>query len=128
MNKITTITRITSKVLDKYRNSIPRRAFIDAMEQVVAEAITSGEKQLGAPVPGIEILKRPDATAGELADLISGACPPFPTASARCTATSRAAAPAGWPGSLRASRPAARRWRTDGCIHEKDRDPPRLHQ
>jgi len=48
------------------------------LEQVAAEAITSGEKQLGAPVPGIEILKRPDATAGELADLISGACPPFP--------------------------------------------------
>lgn len=78
MNKINTITRITSRVLDKYRNLIPRKAFIDAMEQVAAEAITSGEKQLGAPVPGIEILKRPDATAGELADLISGACPPFP--------------------------------------------------
>ena len=70
MSKIATITRITSRVLDKYRNSIPRKAFIDA--------ITSGEKQLGAPAPGIEILKRPDATAGELADLISGACPPFP--------------------------------------------------
>ena len=78
MSKISTITRITSRVLDKYRNSIPRKAFIDAMEQVAAEAITSGEKQLGAPVPGIEILKRPDAIAGELADLISGACPPFP--------------------------------------------------
>lgn len=70
MSKIATITRITSRVLDKYRNSIPRKAFIDAMEQVAAEAITSGEKQLGAPAPGIEILKRPDATAGELADLI----------------------------------------------------------
>ena len=41
MNKIATITRITSRVLDKYRNSIPRKAFIDAMEQVAAEAITS---------------------------------------------------------------------------------------
>lgn len=78
MSKISTITRITSTVLDKYRNSIPRKAFIDAMERVAAEAITSGETQLGTPVPGIELLKRSDATAGELADLISGACPPFP--------------------------------------------------
>lgn len=51
MSKIATITRITSRVLDKYRNSIPRKAFIDAMEQVAAEAITSGEKQLGGSGP-----------------------------------------------------------------------------
>lgn len=31
MSKIATITRITSRVLDKYRNSIPRKAFIDAI-------------------------------------------------------------------------------------------------
>lgn len=95
MSKISTITRITSTVLDKYRNSIPRKAFIDAMERVAAEAITSGETQLGTPVPGIELLKRPDATAGELA---VAPARPSPRASARCAATSRAAAPAGWRG------------------------------
>lgn len=78
MNKINTLTRITSDVLGKYRNSIPRKAFVTAMENVAAEVLTSGEKQMAGPVPGIEILKRMDTTAGEMADLISGCCPPFP--------------------------------------------------
>lgn len=77
MNKIHTITRITSEVLDKYRNSIPRKAFTRAMERVTEEALTSGEIQPGHAQPGLEIIKQPGATAGELADLLSGSCPPY---------------------------------------------------
>lgn len=77
MNKINTITRITSETLDKYRNSIPRKAFTRAMERIAEEVITIGERQTAGPIPGIEILKRPDITAGEMADLISGCCPPY---------------------------------------------------
>lgn len=39
MSKIDNITGITSRVLDRYRNSIPRKAFTQAIEDVVAEAI-----------------------------------------------------------------------------------------
>ena len=34
MNKSNMILQITSEVLDRYRNSIPRKAFIEAMEHV----------------------------------------------------------------------------------------------
>ena len=60
MNKIDTITRITAKVLDKYRNSIPRKAFIDAMDRVKEEAIEASTetwireriyKKLNAHIP-----------------------------------------------------------------------------
>jgi len=78
MSKINIITRITSETLDKYRNSIPRKAFTRAMERIAEEVITSGERQTAGPIPGIEIIKRPDITTGELADLLSGCCPPFP--------------------------------------------------
>lgn len=77
MNKIDHITVITARTLDKYRNSIPRKAFIDAMDAVKEEVITESTVNVGAPVPGLQLIKRMDATAGELADMISGACPPF---------------------------------------------------
>lgn len=77
MNKIDTITNITSKVLGKYRNSIPRKAFIDAMDLVKETVIESAKIPTGEPVPGLQIVKSPYATAGELADLLSGSCPPF---------------------------------------------------
>ena len=84
MNKIDTITRITAKVLDKYRNSIPRKAFIDAMDRVKEEAIEASTVNVGQPVPGIELIKRPDITAGELADMLHGSCPPFSTSCSVC--------------------------------------------
>ena len=57
MNKSNTILQITSEVLDRYRNSISRKAFIQAMERV------------------IELVEC-------LAQLLSGACPPFQQAKA----------------------------------------------
>lgn len=77
MSKINTITRITSEVLDKYRSSIPRKAFIRAMERIAEEVVTIGEIQPTTACPGIEIIKHPRATAEDLADYISGACPPY---------------------------------------------------
>ena len=35
MNKANTILQITSEVLDRYRNSITRKAFTQAMERVI---------------------------------------------------------------------------------------------
>lgn len=84
MNKIDTITHITAKILDKYRDSIPRKAFIDAMDRVKEEAIEASTVNVGKPVPGIELIKRPDITAGELADMLHGACPPFSTSCSVC--------------------------------------------
>lgn len=77
MNKTNDVTRIMSETLDKYRNAIPRKAFIRAMERVVEDVLAPTTCKIGAPVPGIQIVKRPDVTAGELAELLSGACPPF---------------------------------------------------
>lgn len=77
MSKTTDITRIMSETLDKYRNSIPRKAFIRAMERAAETVLAPTTCKIGAPVPGIQIIKSPDATAGELAELLSGACPPF---------------------------------------------------
>ncbi len=77
MNKIDTITQIEAKVLDKYRNSIPRKAFIEAIELIKDSAIESAKVPEGEPVPGLQIIKSPYATAGELSELLSGSCPPF---------------------------------------------------
>ncbi len=77
MNKVDTITGITSRVLEKYRNSIPRKAFIDAMDLVKETVIESAKIPTGDPVPGITIIKNPDTAAEQLADLLSGCCPPF---------------------------------------------------
>ena len=77
MSKINDITAITSRTLDRYRNSIPRKAFIEAMEAVAAEVVGQSETAPANTAPGIQIIKQPDVTAGELADLLSGCCPPF---------------------------------------------------
>ena len=77
MSKVDNVTHIMSQVLDRYRNSIPRKAFIDAMEKVIAEVIESPAVPDGEPVPGLQIVKSPYATAGDLAELLSGSCPPF---------------------------------------------------
>lgn len=77
MSKVDTVMRIMSKELDRYRNSIPRKAFTRAMERVIEEVVTQSETAPSHPAPGIQIIKQPDITAGELADLLSGCCPPF---------------------------------------------------
>ncbi len=77
MNKTTEIARIMGNTLDKYRNSIPRKAFVEAMERVIEVVLAPTTCKIGAPVPGIQIIKSPDTTAGELAEMLSGACPPF---------------------------------------------------
>lgn len=68
--------RISKECLDHYRDSIPRKAFIEAMEQIAGK-VPDRAPAPGISCPGIEIIKRPDITAGELADLLSGCCPPF---------------------------------------------------
>lgn len=90
MNKIETITQIEAKVLDKYRNSIPRKAFIEAIELIKDAAIESAVVPNGEPVPGLQIIKSQYATAGELAELLSGSCPPFAESAGpvSCSATS----------------------------------------
>ena len=42
MNKSNTILQITSEVLDRYRNSISRKAFIQAMERVIELVLCLG--------------------------------------------------------------------------------------
>ena len=80
MNKVDTITGIMSRTLDKYRNSIPRKAFVDAMELVIASVIEQPDVREGKPVPGIQLVKSPYTTVGELAELLCDSCPPFRTA------------------------------------------------
>lgn len=90
MNKIETITSIEAKILDKYRNSIPRKAFVEAIELIKDAAVESSATPSGEPVPGIQSIKSQYATAGELADLLSGSCPPFSekAGAVSCSATS----------------------------------------
>ena len=57
MNKANTILQITSEVLDRYRNSITRKAFTQAMERVIELVLGPGEQSpqtacLGLPKPG----------------------------------------------------------------------------
>lgn len=67
---------IAEEYLEHYRDAIPRKAFIEAMERI-AGAAPDRPTGDGTTHPGVEIIKRPDITADELADLLSGACPPF---------------------------------------------------
>ena len=52
MSKINDITAITSRTLDRYRNSIPRKAFIEAMEAVAAEVVGQSETAPANTAPG----------------------------------------------------------------------------
>ena len=63
MNKSNTILQITSEVLDRYRNSISRKAFIQAMERVIELVLGPVEHLPQAACPG-------------------GACPSFQQAKA----------------------------------------------
>ena len=54
MNKSNTILQITSEVLDRYRNSISRKAFIQAMERVIELVLGPGEHPPQAACPGLQ--------------------------------------------------------------------------
>ena len=68
--------QIAEEYLERYRNSIPRKAFIEAVDRIAGK-VPHQPTSAGEGGPGIEIIKRPDITADKLADLLSGACPPF---------------------------------------------------
>ena len=51
MNKANTILQITSEVLDRYRNSITRKAFTQAMERVIELVLGPGELPPADSVP-----------------------------------------------------------------------------
>lgn len=76
MSKVDDVMRIMSAELDRYRNSIPRKAFVRAMERVIEEVIGPSE-DIHPTAPGIQIIKQPDITADDLAGLLSGCCPPY---------------------------------------------------
>lgn len=78
MNKVDRIMSITARVLREHKGSIPREAFVETMAEATAVAIEpSFRPSEGDPVPGLQIIKSPYATAGDLAELLSGSCPPF---------------------------------------------------
>ena len=64
MNKSNTVLQITSEVLGRYRNSIPRKAFVRAMEQVI-------------DVAELQLIRASELDVEQISQLISGACPPF---------------------------------------------------
>lgn len=68
--------RISEDYLEHYRDAIPRKAFIEAMEQITGQP-AGWPTTPGTARPGIEIIKRPGITAGELADLLKDGHPPF---------------------------------------------------
>ena len=79
MNKSNTIVKITSDVLDRYRNSIPRKAFIQALERVTELTLGPSGSFTGPARPGMTLLQSTDLTTAQKALLLSGSCPPFPT-------------------------------------------------
>ena len=52
MNKSAMILQITSDTLDRYRSSIPRKAFTQAMERVIELTLGSGGCRPQPVVPG----------------------------------------------------------------------------
>ena len=78
MNKSNEIIQITNSVLERYRSSIPRKAFVQAMERVIELVLGPGEHPAKTDCPGLVILRAPNMDAGRMAQLICGACPPFP--------------------------------------------------
>ena len=95
MNKSNTILQITSEVLDRYRNSISRKAFIQAMERVIELVLGPGEHLPQAACPGLQLIRAPEMDTECLAQLLSGACPPFQQQKRTLTAGSLTARPAG---------------------------------
>ena len=80
MNKSDTIIQITSDVLNRYRSSIPRKAFIRAMEQVIELVLDSATAQTRPASPGLALIRSSDMDVENLAQLLCGACPPFRSA------------------------------------------------
>ena len=78
MNKSNEIIQITSSVLERYRSSIPRKAFAEAMERVSELVLGPGECPAKSDCPGLVMLRAPNMDAEHIAQLICGACPPFP--------------------------------------------------
>lgn len=62
MNKANTIVRITSDVLSRYRNSITRKAFTQAMERVAELTLGPGGSPPQSVCPGFVLLQSPDLT------------------------------------------------------------------
>lgn len=56
MNKSNTIVKITSDVLDRYRNSIPRKAFTQALDRVTELTLGPGGSFTGPACPGMTLL------------------------------------------------------------------------
>ena len=75
MNKYNMILRITSEILDRYRNSIPRKAFIQSMEQVNELVLGPAERLPQAVNPGLQLIRASELEADQISQLISGACP-----------------------------------------------------
>ena len=78
MNKSAMILQITSDTLDRYRSSIPRKAFTQAMERVIELTLGSGGCRPQLVVPGLTLIRSAELDAEQLSRLLCGACPPFP--------------------------------------------------
>lgn len=60
MNKSNEIIQITSSVLERYRSSIPRKAFAEAMERVIELVLGPGECPATSDCPGLVMLRSPE--------------------------------------------------------------------
>lgn len=73
MNKSNEIIQITSSVLERYRSSIPRKAFAEAMERVIELVLGPGECPATSDCPGLVMLRSPNMEVEHMAQLICGA-------------------------------------------------------
>ena len=62
MSKVDNVTHIMSQVLDRYRNSIPRKAFIDAMDAAISNGTYENIRLLS---PYCNMTKREIALEGK---------------------------------------------------------------
>ena len=72
MNKANTILQITSEVLDRYRNSITRKAFTQAMERVIELVLGPGEQPPQTACPGLQIPRNPERDNERAANQLRG--------------------------------------------------------
>ena len=73
MNKSNTILQITSEVLDRYRNSISRKAFIHEMDRVIELVLCPGVHLPLAASGGLQLIGDPEMDNARLAQLLSEA-------------------------------------------------------
>ena len=99
MNKSNTILQITSEVLDRYRNSISRKAFIQAMERVIELVLGPGGAPSagGVPRPAVDP-RAPRWTPSAWRSCSAGRARRFSRQKRTLTAGSLTARPAGSPG------------------------------